>query len=98
MRSTILGFVAGAAFLQTRGALPGAWQIAACLFAALTLMAAMRAPLRGFVGGTLAGFCWAACLAHLALAPQLAKGDEGRDIERHEKRLAALVEVVTQGG
>ena len=53
MRSTILGFVAGAAFLQTRGALPGAWQIAACLLAALALMVAMRGPLRGALAGSL---------------------------------------------
>jgi len=81
MRSTILGFVAGAAFLQTRAALPAPWQIAACLAAAIALLLALRGSVRGVVAGILAGFAWAAFLAHLALAPQLNKSDEGRDIE-----------------
>ncbi|MGJ9416242.1 DNA internalization-related competence protein ComEC/Rec2 [Massilia sp. CMS3.1] len=81
MRSTILGFVAGAAFLQTRATLPEAWQIAACAAAALALLLAVRGPVRGAIAGTLFGFCWAAFIAHLALAPQLDKADEGRDIE-----------------
>jgi len=81
MRSTILSFVAGAAFLQTRAALPVAWQIAACLAAALALLLALRGTVRAAIAGTLAGFAWAAFLAHLAFAPQLAKLDEGRDID-----------------
>jgi competence protein ComEC len=81
MRSTILGFVAGAAFLQTRAALPDAWQIGACLAVALALLFAVRGTMRAAAAGTLAGFAWAAILAHLALAPQLEKADEGRDIE-----------------
>jgi competence protein ComEC len=81
MRSTILGFVAGAAFLQTRATLPTTWQIAACLCAAFALLLSMRGPVRALAAGTLAGFAWAALTAHLALAPQLDKADEGRDIE-----------------
>ncbi|QOL49032.1 DNA internalization-related competence protein ComEC/Rec2 [Massilia litorea] len=81
MRSTILGFVAGAAFLQTRAALPAAWQIAACLCASLALLLALRGPVRATVAGALAGFAWAAIVAHLTLAPRLDKADEGRDIE-----------------
>ena len=81
MRSTILGFVAGAAFLQTRATLPPAWQLAACLAAALALLLALRGTLRAAIAGALAGFAWAAFLAHLALAPQLEKSDEGRDID-----------------
>jgi competence protein ComEC len=81
MRSTILGFVAGAAFLQTRAALPDAWQIGACLAAAFALLLALRGTIRAAIAGALAGFAWAAILAHLALAPQLDKADEGRDIE-----------------
>ena len=42
MRSAILGFVAGAAFLQTRPALPDAWQTGACLLAALALLLAFN--------------------------------------------------------
>ena len=81
MRSAILGFVAGAAFLQTRPALPEAWQIGACLLIALALLLALRGPLRAALAGLLSGFAWAAFIAHLALAPQLNKADEGRDIE-----------------
>jgi competence protein ComEC len=81
MRSTILGFVAGAAFLQTRATLPDAWQMAGCLLTAIALLLALHGPVRAMVAGALAGFAWAAFLAHLTLAPQLAKSDEGRDIE-----------------
>jgi competence protein ComEC len=81
MRSTILGFVAGAAFLQTRAALPAAWQIAACVLAACALLLALRGPVRAAIAGLLAGFAWAAFIAHLTLAPRLDKADEGRDIE-----------------
>jgi len=81
MRSAILGFVAGAAFLQTRAALPDGWQIGTCLIVALTLLLAARGPRRAALAGTLIGFAWAALLAHLALAPRLDKADEGRDIE-----------------
>jgi competence protein ComEC len=81
MRSTILGFVAGAAFLQTRATLPAAWQIGACLFAACALLLALRGPVRAALAGALAGFAWAAFMAHIILAPQLDKADEGRDIE-----------------
>jgi len=81
MRSTILGVAAGAAFLQTRATLPEAWQIAACLAASVACLIALRGIVRAAIAGALAGFAWAAFLAHLALAPQLEKSDEGRDIE-----------------
>jgi len=81
MRSLILGFVAGAAFLQTRAALPAGWHIGACLLAAVALLLAVRGPLRATLAGALAGFAWAAFIAQLALAPELAKADEGRDID-----------------
>ncbi|MFC5510276.1 DNA internalization-related competence protein ComEC/Rec2 [Massilia jejuensis] len=81
MRSTILGFVAGAAFLQTRATLPEFWQIAACAAAASTLLFAMRGVLRAALAGVLTGFGWAAFIAHLSLAPRLDAADEGRDIE-----------------
>ncbi len=81
MRSAILGFVAGAAFLQTRAMLPDAWQIAACACAALIILAALRGAVRAALAGALIGVSWAAFIAHLTLAPQLDKADEGRDIE-----------------
>ena len=81
MRSLILGFVAGAAFLQTRAALPAGLHIGACLLAAVALLLAVRGPLRAALAGALAGFAWAAFVAQLALAPELARADEGRDID-----------------
>ncbi len=80
MRCAILGFVAGVALLQTQPTLPATWQIGACLLVSLTLLT-LRGPLRAALAGALAGFAWAAFIAQLAMAPQLAKADEGRDIE-----------------
>lgn len=79
MRCLILGFVAGAAFLQTRASLPADALIAA-LAAAGALMLLLRRPPLSMLGGALLGFCWAAYLAHLTLAPSLSKEDEGRDL------------------
>ena len=87
MRTLILGFAAGAAWLQTQASLPphaGAllWVVAgAALLVAWLLRRHARwrcvfAPAAG-VG---LGFYWAAWLAQAALAPQLAPADEGRDI------------------
>jgi competence protein ComEC len=80
MRCAIIGFVCGAAWLQTRAALPGHEAMAACLALAIILLAALRGALRAAAAGALLGFCWAALLAQLALAAQLSKADEGRDI------------------
>ncbi|MFL6674207.1 MAG: DNA internalization-related competence protein ComEC/Rec2 [Massilia sp.] len=80
MRSATLGFVSGAAYLQTRGDLPAQAVMLACAASALVLVVALRGPLRAACAGALLGFAWAALCAHLALAPQLAKDDEGRDI------------------
>ena len=80
MRCAILGFVAGAAFLQTRPALPDPWHLLACALAALVLQLALRGPARAALAGSLLGFCWAAILAHAALSQELAKTAEGRDI------------------
>jgi len=88
MRAGLIGFAAGAACLQQQPSLPSP----ALMLAALSLLAAglawrriaRRVPpvVRG-VGdlllGCVAGFLWAAWLAHRALAPQLAIADEGRD-------------------
>ncbi len=80
MRCAILGFVAGAAFLQTRADLPGWLALLALAGVAVSLLCALRGTVRATVAGALLGFCWAALLAHGALAPQLTKADEGRDV------------------
>jgi competence protein ComEC len=80
MRCAILGFVGGAAYLQTLGALPGQAALLFCAALAILLLLALRGSLRAAAAGALLGFCWAALVAAIALAPQLAKDDEGRDV------------------
>ncbi|WP_228896717.1 DNA internalization-related competence protein ComEC/Rec2 [Pseudoduganella aquatica] len=91
MRCAILGFVGGAAWLQMLAALPTypSAGLAAAVAAALALPAARRwlparvSWLRHFLAvlaGAAAGFFWAVLLAEAALAPELSKADEGRDI------------------
>lgn len=80
MRCAILGFVAGASWLQTMGDLPDRAVLWMCAALALALLLALRGPMRAAVAGALLGFAWAALVAQLALAPQLAKDDEGRDV------------------
>ncbi|QGZ42831.1 competence protein ComEC [Pseudoduganella flava] len=85
MRSSILGFVAGAAFLQTRAALPAhplAWLLVLLVLAALI---GWRFDVRGrcaalFACGAGIGCMWAALVAADALSAGLAKADEGRDV------------------
>ena len=87
MRTLILGFAAGAAWLQTQASLPphaGAllWLIAGAGLA-VSLVLRHHARWRSVVAlaaGVGLGFYWAAWLAHAALAPQLALADEGQDI------------------
>lgn len=84
MRTTILGFAAGAALLQMQPALPE-WPV----FAVGLLLALAAYSLRGgwlrtalvFGAGLLLGFGWAAMQARSALADRLDKADEGRDIQ-----------------
>lgn len=83
MRLGILGFVGGAAWLQTQAALPD-WQMLAL---GLLSLAACRFIRHGLLhgllvlaAGALLGCGWAALLAHGALAAQLDKADEGRDL------------------
>ena len=86
MRTVILGFTAGAALLQTQAALPA--HPVAGLLAALFCLVCLRvwrgpAFVRLFVAasaGAGMGFAWAALLAQLALAPQLPRVQEGRDV------------------
>ncbi|MES2298532.1 MAG: DNA internalization-related competence protein ComEC/Rec2 [Pseudomonadota bacterium] len=93
MRCAILGFVAGAALLQTRASLPMQAALLACALGAVAALVAARAlaqvrsrawpaaRLALHIGaGAVLGFCWAALLAKLAMAPQLARTDEGRDL------------------
>ena len=81
MRCAILGFVAGAAYLQTRATLPDPWHLLACALAALVLLLALRGPARAACAGCLLGFCWAALLAHSALSQELGRLDEGRNLD-----------------
>lgn len=80
MRCAILAFVAGAALLQTQAALPTDDIRAAAASCAVLLLAWRRYLLVHIVSGATLGFCWAALLAGLALAPALDKADEGRDL------------------
>lgn len=102
MRCAIVGFVGGAAWLQTQATLPLHAQIAMLAVTAAVLgMLALRGrlpgrfalryrgqrpfqvalrPLAGLLAGFALGFYWAAMLAQSALAPELAKADEGRDL------------------
>ncbi|HAT31007.1 MAG TPA: DNA internalization-related competence protein ComEC/Rec2 [Janthinobacterium sp.] len=88
MRMGILGFVGGVACLQTRAVLPAypALSLAATVLVCgfLVFIARRRNPLPraglALLFGAACGFFWAALLAQSALAPQLAKADEGRDL------------------
>ena len=79
MRIAILGFASGAALLQTRAALPESEMIAACAAIGL-LLCFLRGHARAIGAGALLGFAWAALMATLALAHQLPKKQEGRDL------------------
>ncbi len=79
MRCAILGFAAGAALLQTSPTLPANEMLALGAVLALLLLCA-RHPLSSILSSILLGLCWAALLASLALTPELAREDEGRDI------------------
>ncbi|MDQ2820522.1 MAG: DNA internalization-related competence protein ComEC/Rec2 [Pseudomonadota bacterium] len=80
MRCAILGFVAGAALLQTFAALPADAVLIALASSALLALTWYRHLVVQIVVGTVFGLCWAALLAGLALAPHLAIADEGRDL------------------
>jgi competence protein ComEC len=79
MRLFLLAFAAGVGLLQMQPALPDA---AACAVAgtAAMLLLAWRRRWAGACAGVLFGACWAALLAHAALAKRLAVEDEGRDL------------------
>ncbi|MFP5392486.1 MAG: DNA internalization-related competence protein ComEC/Rec2, partial [Gammaproteobacteria bacterium] len=79
MRLGILGWVMGAALLQMQPALPTPVTLGLLASAALLMMLLRRAAC-AVAAGALLGFCWAAVLVQLALAPRLAAEDEGADI------------------
>ncbi|APA68121.1 DUF4131 domain-containing protein [Janthinobacterium sp. 1_2014MBL_MicDiv] len=88
MRSFILGFFAGAFWLQTQAELPahaGAALLLACLlflglgYAARGRHAVLRLSL-GCLFGVIFGYFWAAFLAHAAFSFQLTLQDEGEDM------------------
>ncbi|WP_312436064.1 DNA internalization-related competence protein ComEC/Rec2 [Janthinobacterium sp.] len=86
MRLFLLAFAFGAAWLQTQASLPPYPALALLLVAGLA--GALLWQCRGrlvragacLACGAALGFYWSAWLAQLALAPQLALADEGRDI------------------
>ena len=87
MRTLILGFAAGAAWLQTQASLPSHVRLALWGLAGAALLMAwlLRRHARwrcafALAAGVGLGFYWAAWLAQAALAPQLALADEGQDI------------------
>ncbi|HJU99254.1 MAG TPA: ComEC/Rec2 family competence protein [Burkholderiaceae bacterium] len=83
MRTAILGFAAGAAWLQMQAALPEWPVIASGLLLALAGCCLRRGWLRAalvLAAGLLLGFGWAAMQARAALADRLDIADEGRDI------------------
>jgi competence protein ComEC len=63
-----------------RATLPDHLTLAACVLGAMALVVLLRGAVRAGCAGALLGFAWAALVAQQTLAPQLAKGDEGRDI------------------
>jgi competence protein ComEC len=90
MRAAIIGFVAGAACLQTQAALP-AMQIVVLLFvlAAALVLVRRLATVRRYAAmrlvaivaaGAFAGFAWAAFIAQHALREELPSAWEGEDI------------------
>ncbi|MEM8514256.1 competence protein ComEC [Massilia sp. MP_M2] len=80
MRSAILAFAAGAAWLQTRPALPDPMILALGVSTAIVICALLRGLARRLIAGILLGACWAGLLAHIALSDALPHADEGREI------------------
>jgi competence protein ComEC len=87
VRSAIIGFALGAWLLQLQPALPR-WplMLLLCLLVIMVVAMPCRCRLAGIrivialAGGVIAGFVWAAAVAHYYLAQELPKEWEGRDI------------------
>ncbi|MRW93688.1 DNA internalization-related competence protein ComEC/Rec2 [Duganella sp. FT80W] len=89
MRMALIGLAIGTGWLQTLAVLPSLTMMVVAGCGVLAALAAWRVLARRICRfgaalalgcGAVAGFLWAAWLAHVALAPQLAEVDEGRDI------------------
>ena len=87
MRSAIIGFAAGAGWLQVQAALPAQSSIWFLIAIAIMLGLSARAIQRGvfkipvLIGcGAVVGFAWAALFAQHYLAEELPKELEGRDV------------------
>jgi competence protein ComEC len=91
MRMVLIGLAMGAACLQLQAGLPPPifMVVAVALLLSALIIGVRLAPrmlpivrvVAGLLYGAAAGFLWAACLAHRALAPQLALEDEGHDLK-----------------
>jgi competence protein ComEC len=79
MRCAILGFLLGVCWLQTRTELPTPAMMAGALVLGLALCSLRRHATTVLAAAAL-GACWAALLAHLALADALPREQEGRDV------------------
>lgn len=79
MRCTILAFLIGACWLQTRSALPTFTELAAAIVVAV-LLTALRRQIASLLAAILLGAAWSALLAHLALADALPRELEGKDL------------------
>ncbi|MGV3743562.1 MAG: ComEC/Rec2 family competence protein, partial [Burkholderiaceae bacterium] len=87
MRSAMIGFVAGAGWLQMQAELPGMtlmFLLAGAAAVSGTLIGfaqdSQRRMVLLFVAGSLSGFVWAAGFAHYRLADELPRELEGQDI------------------
>jgi competence protein ComEC len=80
MRCAILAFAAGACLLQLQASLPDGDVVLALAASSILLLAWRRFVPVQIVSGAVLGVCWAALAASLAMAPALAKLDEGSDV------------------
>jgi competence protein ComEC len=80
MRSAILGFAAGATWVQMQPTLPGPAILIICVIAAVAACLLLRGVARMLTAGLLLGACWAALCAHIVLSDALPHKDEGRDV------------------
>ena len=79
MRCTILAFLAGVCWLQTRAELPPPAYLA-CALAVAPVLFALRKVAATLLAAAILGAAWSAWLAHIALADALPREQEGRDV------------------
>lgn len=80
MRAAIITFLGGAWWLQVQSSLPGMAVLATCVAGCIAGSMLLRGLARACLVGALSGYCWAALIAHCALAHALPNTDEGRDL------------------